>query len=193
MNISLKIILAMMILLNFSCSSKNQNSELTEANSLQTVNQDWGIIAPELRKTSKVSTYDPNIKITKITGEINDDDIFQGRDISLYEKTDTSKCGNYKCIERKMRNFIWEHWKNKKRGYIKHKRQGIDVSFTEHIFIEPDSQEHWRVIWRTEIHQISDTVNKSIKDYIGINSIERVKGNEELIFKNSVGETVRTF
>ncbi len=192
MNISLKIILAMMILLNFSCSSNNQNADLTKANSLQTVNQDWGITAPELSKTPKVST-DPNLKITKIAGEITNDDIFQGRDISLYEKTDTSKCNNYKCIERKMRNFIWEHWNNKKRGYIKHKLQGIDVSYTEHIFIEPDSQENWRVVWKIEHYQISDTVDKSIKEFIGINSIERVKGNEELIFKNDNGETVRTF
>lgn len=192
MSISFKIILTMIILLGFSCSSNNQSSDLTKANSFQTVNQDWGITAPELRNTPRVST-DPNLKITKITGEITDDDIFQGRDISLYEITDTSKCGNYKCIERKMRNFIWEHWKNKKRGYIKHKLQGIDVSFTEHIFIEPDSQENWRVIWKIEHYQISDTVDKSIKDYIGINSVERAKENEELIFKNDNGETVKTF
>ncbi len=197
--IVLKITFLSIILLNFSCSSINQNTEnqdleVTKVEPLSPTNQDFEITTKSVLPTPKAN---PNVKRTNVENEITDEDIFQGRDISQYNKGDTSNCNSYKCIERKMRSFIWEHWKNKKQGYISHNLQGIDVSFTDHVFIEPNEVGDWKISWRVERHQVSHTFEQFIDDFVGISSVEKVSTNSKkdrwkLVFKNKDGDVIKT-
>lgn len=186
---SLNIVLFSIILFNFTCSSTNSSSDKEEVNSIQTANQNWGINAPELRKTP-IPFDNSHIIRTKIENKITVEEIYQGRDLSQYDKEVTSDCQTYKCIEKKMRNFIWEHWKNKKRGYITNQLKGIDVSFTDHIFIESMENGDWRILWRVERYQYSDIVEGYIDDYVNIISVK--KDGQKLVLKNDVGEVVKT-
>lgn len=186
---SSNIVLFSIILFNFTCSSTNISSDAEEANSIQMANQNWGINAPELRKMP--TPFDnPYIIRKKMENKITIKEISQGRDLSQYERAETSACQTYKCVERKMRNFIWEHWKNKKRGYITHRVNGIDVSFTDHVFVESMENGNWRILWRVERYQSSDIVEAYIDDYVDIISVK--KEGRELVFKNDVGEVVKT-
>lgn len=51
---------------------------------------------------------------------------------------------------RKARDFIWNHWREKKRAYIVVMITSPDAGSNVHIFIEPDDANVWRVIWRWE-------------------------------------------
>lgn len=47
------------------------------------------------------------------------------------------------------RDFVWQHWQSKKRGYIRLTGNSVDATGTLHLFIEPDSHGNWQVIWKT--------------------------------------------
>ena len=51
---------------------------------------------------------------------------------------------------RKARDFIWKHWRDKKRGYIVVTMTSPDAASDVHIFIEPDDAGAWHVVWRWE-------------------------------------------
>lgn len=51
---------------------------------------------------------------------------------------------------RKARDFIWNHWREKKRAYIVVTITSPDAGSDVHIFIEPDDANVWRVVWRWE-------------------------------------------
>ncbi len=109
--------------------------------------------------------------------------------MSQYNKADTSKYYSYKCKERKMRAFIWEHWKNKKRGYMTNSFVGIDVSSVEHIFVKLNENGKWQIVWRLERHQVSGEIESFIDDFAEINSVEQVAGKSnksdwKLVFKD---------
>src|SRR5207253_10570138 len=57
--------------------------------------------------------------------------------------------------EKKVRDFIWQHWTERKRGYIKFIFAGTDTSRTTHYFIEPNEKVEW-VIVRKIIFEQSD-------------------------------------
>ena len=187
--------------MSFSCSSINQNTEtqnleVSKVEPIPPANQDFEITTKSVL-LEPTPEENPNIKSTKVENEITDEDIFRGRDMSQYNKGSTSNCNSYNCVERKMRSFIWEHWKNKKRGYITHHIQGIDVSFTDHVFIEPSESGDWKISWRMERHQVSDTFEHFIDDFVGINSVEKVLTNSKkerwkLEFKNKDGDVITT-
>jgi hypothetical protein len=54
------------------------------------------------------------------------------------------------CKENRIRDFIWEHYIAKKRGYVRVNYVGVDTGAIEHIFIEPDIRGNWKVSWWTE-------------------------------------------
>ena len=190
-----KIIFLSVILLTFSCSSinkssANQNLEVTKVEPLAPIS---AAVQESDLSTIPIPTAAANLQARK---KITYEDIFQERDMSQYDKTDTSKCNSYKCAERQMRVFIWEHWKNKKRGYIAHKVNGIDITFTDHIFIEPNENEEWQISWRVERHQYSG-IDEVLIDTVEANSIEQVKtkygrNSSELVFKDKNGEIIKT-
>ena len=51
---------------------------------------------------------------------------------------------------RKARDFIWNHWREKKRAYIVVMVTSPDAGSDVHIFIEPDAANVWRVVWRSK-------------------------------------------
>jgi hypothetical protein len=51
---------------------------------------------------------------------------------------------------RKAREFIWNHWREKKRAYIVVMITSPDAGSDVHIFIEPGDANVWRVVWRSQ-------------------------------------------
>ncbi|HVE56873.1 MAG TPA: hypothetical protein VNB22_08590 [Pyrinomonadaceae bacterium] len=78
--------------------------------------------------------------------------------------------------EKKVRDFIWQHWIEKKRGYIKLSCAGTDVSNTTHYFIEPNEKGEWSII-RRNIFRASD--DKITRNDSVLNLIERLENKEK--------------
>lgn len=51
------------------------------------------------------------------------------------------------CKEKVIRDFIWNHYSSKKRGYIRIKYIDIDSGSVEHFFIERGKNGRWAIIW----------------------------------------------
>ncbi|MGI8482374.1 MAG: hypothetical protein ACR2MF_09980 [Chthoniobacterales bacterium] len=88
--------------------------------------------------------------------ELTAPDIAQGRDLSIYDAGGHLDCGRslhrelfdrVQCIA-EARAFISEHWRQRRRGYIRLSKDSVDAHATAHIFIEPDSRGVWRIAWR---------------------------------------------
>jgi len=54
-------------------------------------------------------------------------------------------------IER-LRQFIWTHWTQKRRGYVEFVFQGKDAGSENYFFIEPTS-DRWRIAWVEQLYQ----------------------------------------
>ena len=78
--------------------------------------------------------------------------------------------------EKKVRDFIWQHWVEKKRGYIKLSCAGTDVSNTTHYFIEPNEKGEWNIIGRYIFRASDDKITRDDSVY---NLIERVENKEK--------------
>ncbi|MCM3874619.1 MAG: hypothetical protein ND895_28325 [Pyrinomonadaceae bacterium] len=92
------------------------------------------------------------------TGSTSPKTATDGRDLSLYDPGGHQGCGNVLVKEvprcqaslRRARAFIWEHWQQKKRGYVTVKMASVDAESDAHIFIEPDNDGAWHVVWKWE-------------------------------------------
>ncbi len=51
------------------------------------------------------------------------------------------------CQEKLVRDFIWEHLQDQRRGHIRITYVGIDSGTHEYFFIEPDKDGKWSVSW----------------------------------------------
>ena len=87
--------------------------------------------------------------------ELTAPDIAQGRDLSAYDDAGHLDCGRsshrelfdrVQCIG-EARAFISEHWRQRRRGYIRLSQDSVDAHATAHIFVEPDSHGVWRIAW----------------------------------------------
>ncbi len=94
--------------------------------------------------------------------ELTAPDIAQGRDLSIYDAGGHLDCGRaahrelfdrVKCIA-EARSFISEHWRQRRRGYLRLSQDSVDAHATAHIFIEPDSHGVWRIAWRMALSGI---------------------------------------
>jgi hypothetical protein len=85
---------------------------------------------------------------------------------------------------KRARTFIWEHWQSKKRGYVRLTFNSVDAISTSHIFIEPDSRELWKIMWRIVRH------NNRLDDVPTIRAVEQkdVDGQAVLIFSAADGK-----
>ena len=52
--------------------------------------------------------------------------------------------------KKRARDFILKHWQNKKRAYIIVEYSGSDVFGQQHVFIEPNENNQWEIIWRRD-------------------------------------------
>jgi hypothetical protein len=86
------------------------------------------------------------------------------------------------------REFIWLHWQNKQRGYVRITFNSVDATSTSHIFIEPDGKGHWQLIWRIVRH------NNRVNDVPLIRTVEMrsVESKGQLVFKSSDGKVQET-
>lgn len=88
--------------------------------------------------------------------ELTASDIAQGRDLSVYDTgghLDCTRAAHPELFDRvqciaEARSFIFEHWRQRRRGYVRLSRASVDAYATAHIFIEPDSDGVWRIVWR---------------------------------------------
>lgn len=147
------------------------------------------------------SISNPSSKIFQGTdNEWTTRDITQGRDMTQYELGSHFWCrtrpyGNEQDRlngEKEVRDFIWQNWTEKKRGYIKFTCGGTDTSSTIHFFIEPNEKGEWTVA-RRRIFQNSEN-EKTIKDDVLV-SIERIEPENTdtewtLISRNKTGEII---
>lgn len=53
--------------------------------------------------------------------------------------------------EKRARDFILKHWQNKKRACIIVEYQGSDVAGEQHVFIEPNNNGQWEIVWREDV------------------------------------------
>lgn len=109
----------------------------------------WNVVSvdvPQVESESPiyVSPYEVPKPPTK-------EEIFQARDMTLYDlgkafsncAVPSSKYNKCKKEKIKAREFIWNHWKAKKRAYIAYEWTGADTGGDIHIFIEPDDKGRW--------------------------------------------------
>lgn len=81
--------------------------------------------------------------------------VFEDRDMSLYDNFGRQGCSfeelnanRRKCDQslEKTRRFVWEHWKNRKRGYVAVAGGSDGKTWTTHLFIEPNEEGNWRIV-----------------------------------------------
>jgi hypothetical protein len=118
-------------------------------------------------------------------------DIAQARDMTLYDDGGHFDCREHSfsdtslrnCDLPKTRDFIWEHWQKKRRGYIRVTVDSVDTMSTSHIFIEPDSLGAWHVAWR--VAQARANGPSVVRDLSAFTTVERV--GSKLAFKGADG------
>jgi hypothetical protein len=123
--------------------------------------------------------------------ELTASNIAQGRDLKLYDDGGHFDCRQLalsdtaprNCDLPKARDFIWEHWQKKRRGYIRVTVDSVDTMSTSHIFIEPDSHGAWHVAWR--IAQTRANGPSVVMDLSGFTTVERT--GSKLAFKATGG------
>ncbi len=137
--------------------------------------------------------------ITYRDGELTASNIAQGRDLNQFDSGGHFDCRKWtrpkgeaqsKCELPKVRDFILQHWQDKRRGYIRITFDSVDAVSTAHIFIEPNPQGIWHVAWRWARH------TGIITDLPDIISVERANpekadidgGSNVLIFKDKDGD-----
>jgi len=130
--------------------------------------------------------------------ELTTKDITQNRDLTKYEQGGYFDCRSWapeeddrgECNEKKIRDFIWLHWTEKKRGYIRVTRNSVDAQSTSHIFIEPNNSGKWRAVWRiVRLHAIPELSNQ-ITEVETLFQVERVENKQKkddwtIVLKNS--------
>jgi len=91
-----------------------------------------------------------------------------------------------------LRDFIWSHWKEKKRGYVRLMISGTDNMVTLHIFIEPGRHGTSYVRWRGVNRWTEGSITRSImghwSDAVALERAQpterdRPGGNYVLVFK----------
>jgi hypothetical protein len=127
-------------------------------------------------------------KETKAAIIVNDDgsltasDIAQHRDLAIFEDGGHLDCRSEmvlasgmsapefrpeSCDLPKLRDFVWQNWQTKKRGYIRITFASVDAVSTSHLFIEPDNRGQWHIAWRIARH------NNLITDIPDIRSLRQ--------------------
>jgi hypothetical protein len=92
-------------------------------------------------------------------GVLSVKDVAQGRDLGRYETLTLTNPKPTTVLERKgdpviqrARVFLWQHWHDRKQGYLILTLSSVDASSTSHIFLEQDDTGRWRVSWRIVRH-----------------------------------------
>jgi hypothetical protein len=82
------------------------------------------------------------------------EEILRNRDLSIYDQGGEYGCAYLPynstvaaCNEStaRARDFIWKHWREKRRGYVRVRLLSEDTFDVAHFFVEPDDKGAWRV------------------------------------------------
>ena len=79
-----------------------------------------------------------------------------GRQLSRYDNAghydfshqvySEEKGKQYQRMEKEIREFLWNHWNERRLGYIRETRYGVEGQVgTSHMFVEPDGNGEWRI------------------------------------------------
>lgn len=139
-----------------------------------------------------------SIKLIKgADGELTVAAIEQGRNLQLYDQGGHCYCSKFVRPEEeikveaelaKARQFIWEHWHNKKRGYIRLTFTGKDNATTEHFFIEPDPGKKWVINRRTvTLHALMPGRLMDLEKIFRVRRQLEKNQPQTLVFENSEG------
>ncbi len=98
-------------------------------------------------------------KVVVRDGILTVENVAEGRNLKNYEQlvlvspTPRTAVGMASDpVLRQARAFLWEHWRDKKRGYLTLTLSSVDATSTSHIFVEQDPSNRWRVSWRIVRH-----------------------------------------
>ena len=136
-------------------------------------------------------------------GEMTAENIAQGRDIENYEDGGYFDCRGWilenekrgECDEKEIRDFIWNHWKNQKRGYIRITSDSADANSTSHIFIEPNNRGRWRIARRIVRFHAIPSLHNQITEVETLFQVERTENKSQkdewaIILKNNQGKII---
>lgn len=178
---------------NFQLNSVATESQNLQANSIELSKHQEDFY----RKGGKTS--EANV-IEKDDGELTTQDIIENRNKSIYVLGGHFNCSFFrnknfsqiKLKERKARDFLWKYWKENRRAYFSITYSSEDATSTGHIFIEPNEQGIWRIVWRWVRH------NNRVVDLPEIVAVEKVRSRISntdfgLQLKDKEGEVSRTF
>jgi hypothetical protein len=70
----------------------------------------------------------------------------QGRDLSKYDDGGVYRQLAYSHNLQRLREFIWDHWTQKRRGFVEVLFEGVDAGTKAYLFIEP-MDGRWRIYW----------------------------------------------
>jgi hypothetical protein len=151
---------------------------------------------PNQRFYRKGGSEIPAQVIRKRYDELTADGIAEGRDLVLYDDGGYFDCRSYYpakdhgvCDEGKVRDFIWSHWQEKRRCYVRITYSSVDAVSTSHIFVEPNAQGQWHVAWRIVRHSNEIT---NIPDIVNIELVNGESGKSSyLVFKDNEGDEMQ--
>ncbi len=93
-----------------------------------------------------------------------------------------------------LRRFIWQHWSEKTRAYVRLAMSGIDSTQTTHVFIEPDQSGKWRVALRglNEGYSCPTCHRWFLSDSLYATSVRWAtsKDGKKLTFRNTRGKKI---
>lgn len=141
---------------------------------------------PQVQSDTPILVYPRNPDFYKT---FTVEELVENRDLSLYDSGgEFSNCFNHgfsdcefrKCEQRQSeaRKFIFEHWKEKKRGYIVYECSGIDSVSTTHIFVEPDNNGEWSIVLRSA----GDLRDQNIRETRGFSAKHKRAKSEDYPF-----------
>lgn len=104
-------------------------------------------------------------------------------------------------IERRVKDFIWQHWKEKRRGFVIVTFHSIEGEpSTSFMFIEPDAEGRWHVDTKIERRLFDWNIRQPRRQTNGYtaHSVKRVPGNEgrpiyQLVFMDERGKRITDF
>lgn len=157
------------------------------------------LFLPLCVQAQEIRTTKTEVTATE-TGELTSRDILQKRDISRYDQGGHFDCHGWTkepkdvCDEKRVRDFIWQHWTDKKPGYIRITYGSVDARSTSHIFIEPNDKNEWHISWRIARWHVLPGGSNIVHDILGLVTVERLEGknNEDgsIVIKRRSGEIV---
>jgi hypothetical protein len=113
---------------------------------------------PNARFARKGGRITPS-KVFFQKGVLTVKDVAQGRNLSRYETLTLTNTKPTPVVERKSdpilasaRTFLWQHWHDRKQGYLILTLSSVDATSTSHVFVEQENTGRWCVYWRIVRH-----------------------------------------